>query len=317
MTTLPEPSGLPLPQPTGQHSVRLADGVRLHVESYGPRRAPITVVFLHGWTLDRRIWHRQITALTRQAGGPRVVAYDARGHGRSSATHRLAATLPQLGDDLAAVLAHVEGPVVLVGHSLGGMTIMEYAAAHAAAFAARVRGVVMVSTTAEGHTHTGYGLPHPLSRIVRVLELSGSYVMARCGDVRPHRPLMAAIRPAIRWLMFGERCDNDDLQLTCAAVAGSSLRSIGGFRESAGTQQRLETLRGLPHLPSAVLVGEQDRITPLPCAQGIADALGGDAGLHVCADAGHMLMLERPTEVTAAVAGVLAAAGSRRLRRAA
>ncbi|GGJ76218.1 alpha/beta hydrolase [Pilimelia anulata] len=304
------------PEPSGQLSVRLTDGVRLHVEAHGPRRAPLTVVLLHGWTLDRRIWYRQIRRLTAAPGGPGVVVYDARGHGRSSATNRVGATLPQLGADLAAVLAHIDGPVVLVGHSLGGMTIMEYAAAAPADFAARVRGLVMVSTTAEGHAHTEYGLPHPLARIVRVLELSGSYVMARCGDVRPHRPLMSAIRPAIRWLMFGDPCDPDDLQLTCAAVAGSSLRSIGGFRESAGTQQRLEVLRGLPGVPSAVLVGDRDRITPLPCAEGIADALGG-AGLHVCPDAGHMLMLERPDEVDAAIASVLAAAGGVRLPRAA
>ncbi|HEX5741664.1 MAG TPA: alpha/beta hydrolase [Pilimelia sp.] len=298
-----------LPVPSGHLTIRLADGVRLHVESHGPRRAAATVVLLHGWTLDRRVWHRQVSALTSMPDPPRVVAYDARGHGRSSPTDRLAATLPQLGADLAAVLAHIDGPVVLVGHSLGGMTIMEYAAENPHDFAARVRGLVMVSTTAEGHTHTGYGLPHPLSRVVRVLELSGSYVMARCGDLRPHRPLINALRPAIRWLMFGEPCDPDDLQLACAAVAGSSLRSIGGFRESVGTQQRLETLRALPSLPAAVLVGELDRITPLPCAEGIAEALGA-TGLHVLPDAGHMLMMERAAEVNAAIRSVLGAAAT-------
>ncbi|GAA2514263.1 alpha/beta hydrolase [Pilimelia columellifera] len=298
------------PTPDEQITVRLRDGVRLHLEAHGPTDAAATAVLLHGWTLDRRIWHRQVTALTANAAAPlRVVAYDARGHGRSSPTNRRAATLEQLGDDLAEVIQTVagEGPMVLVGHSLGGMTIMEYAAAHRAAFDATVGGVVMVSTTAEGHTHTEYGLPHPLSRIVRAIELSSTYVMARCGDVRPHRPLMQALRPGIRWLMFGDRYDPDDLHLACAAVAGSSLRSIGGFRASLGTQHRLDTLRGLPGLPAAVLVGDQDRITPPTCAQGIANALAGTR-LVTCPGAGHMLMLERPDAVSDVIMDVALAA---------
>jgi len=293
------------PEPTEQLTVRLGDGVRLHVDTYGRSDAPLSVVLMHGWTLDRRVWHHQIDALTT-AADVRVIAYDARGHGRSSATQLRAATLGQLGDDLAEVMQQVSGkvPSVLVGHSLGGMTIMEYAAAHRRSFDARVAGLVMVSTTAEGHTHTEYGLPNPLSRIVRAIELSSSYVMARCGDVRPHRPLMTALRPGIRWLMFGDECEADDLTLTCAVVAGSSLRSIGGFRESVGTQQRLDTLRELPGMPTAVLVGDQDRITPPTCAVSIASALAGTK-IRTYEGAGHMLMMERPAAVNAAILDVL------------
>ena len=73
--------------------VRLADGVRLHVETSGPADAPVTVVLLHGWCLDRRTWHHQVAALS----GARVIAYDARGHGRSGSTCLKSATLAQLG----------------------------------------------------------------------------------------------------------------------------------------------------------------------------------------------------------------------------
>ena len=69
--------------------VILPDGVRLHVEISGPADAPVTVVLLHGWCLDRRTWHHQIPDLT----GARVIAYDARGHGRSGSTCLRAATL--------------------------------------------------------------------------------------------------------------------------------------------------------------------------------------------------------------------------------
>src|SRR6201996_3838262 len=76
----------------------LADGVRLLVEAHGPADAPLTVVLLYGWCLDRRTWKHQIAALKAMCPRPRVIAYDARGHGRSSATRLPSATLGQLGD---------------------------------------------------------------------------------------------------------------------------------------------------------------------------------------------------------------------------
>jgi pimeloyl-ACP methyl ester carboxylesterase len=295
------------PQAVEEIEVVLDDGVRLHGEAYGDRHAAVTVVLLHGWTLDRRTWHRQLPDLTGEVSSAvRVVAYDARGHGRSSPTRRHSATLRRLGDDLAEVIRQVggDGSVVLVGHSLGGMTIMEYAHRHADEFASRVGGLVMVSTTAEGHAHTMYGLPGPLGRVMRAAELSSTYVLARCGERRPHRAVMNAIRPAMRWLLFGDECDPDDLWLASSAFARASLRSIGGFRPSISEQQRLDTLASLSPVPAAVLVGDRDRLTPVRCSQGIAEALGG-GDVTVCPGAGHMLMMERPTEVSAEIARVV------------
>jgi pimeloyl-ACP methyl ester carboxylesterase len=288
--------------------VELPDGVRLHVESTGPADAPVTVVLLHGWCLDRRTWHRQVSAL--QSDDVRFVAYDARGHGRSSSTVLQSATLDQLGDDLAEVLRVVAptGPVVLAGHSMGGMTIMEYAHQHAEEFAARIAGLAFVATTAEGTTHTRYGLPTHLARLMRTAEQVGAGVLARCGAWHPHRAVLPALRPGLRWLLFGDGYEPSDMRLTMSSVGRASLRSIGGFRESIGAQQRLETLAALGDVPSAVLVGDRDRLTPPKCAESIAEALPGTA-LTVCPGAGHMLMLERPDEVTAALAAVIARAG--------
>ncbi|MFG1884539.1 alpha/beta fold hydrolase [Micromonospora sp. NPDC049102] len=287
--------------------VGMPDGVRLHVETTGPVDAPVTAVLLHGWTLDGRSWHRQLAALTSSFGDAvRVVTYDARGHGRSSCMPLLTATLAQLGDDLAAVLDAVapSGRVVLVGHSMGGMTIMEYAHRHRAHFAARTAGLVFVSTTAEGHTHTVYGLSPRIARLIRLAETTGAGVLARCGSWRAPRALLNALQPSIRWMLFGDRCDPSDIRLVTSAVARASLRSIGGFRASIGAQHRLDTLTALGHLPAAALVGDRDRLTPPPCAESIAAALPATE-LTVCPGAGHMLMLERPDEVNAALTGVL------------
>ncbi|MGC1212285.1 MAG: alpha/beta hydrolase [Micromonospora sp.] len=287
--------------------VRLPDDVRLHVEVSGPADAEVTAILLHGWTLDGRSWHRQLTDVRDRFGDRvRVVTYDARGHGRSSCMALRTATLAQLGDDLAAVVDEVAptGPVVLVGHSMGGMTVMEYAHRHPEHFAARIAGLVFVSTTAEGHTHTAYGLSPRIARLIRLAETTGAGVLARCGSWRPPHALLRALRPSIRWMLFGDRCDPADIRLVTSAVAHASLRSIGGFRASIGAQHRLDTLAELAHLPAAALVGDRDRLTPPPCAQSIAEALP-TTELTVCPGAGHMLMMERPDEVNGALAAVL------------
>ncbi|GAB2592116.1 alpha/beta hydrolase [Paractinoplanes abujensis] len=297
----------------------LPDGVRLHVEAYGPADAPLTVVLAHGWCQDRRTWKHQISALrVLGARRPRVIVYDTRGHGRSGATGLGGATLGQLGDDLAEVLRRYAptGPIVLGGHSMGGMTIMEYAHAHPGEFAQRVTGLLFVSTTAEGHTHTQYGLPARIAALMRAGETLGAGVLARSGPWRPHRAVLPALRPAVRWLLFGDDYDEDALDLAMRCFGRASLRSIGAFRSSIGAQQRLDTLTALADVPATVLVGERDRLTPPACARSIAEALPF-ADLRVVPGAGHMLPLERPHEVSAALTAIVErATPARRPRRA-
>ena len=149
--------------------------------------------------------------------------------------------------------------------------------------------------------------------MIRLAETTGAGVLARCGSWRAPRALLNALQPSIRWMLFGDRCEPADIRLVTSAVARASLRSIGGFRASIGTQHRLDTLAALAHLPAAALVGDRDRLTPPPCAESIAAALPATE-LTVCPGAGHMLMMERPDEVNAA-AHRRAATGARRIAR--
>src|SRR5690606_33163238 len=135
-----------------------------------------TVVLSHGYTLDERSWVYQRRAL-REAGY-RVVVWDQRGHGASGVAESDTYHVDQLGRDLRRVLAEVvpEGPLVLVGHSMGGMTIMALAEADPEFVRDRVVGVALVSTSAGGLHRITWGLGSLLGGVVNRV---GPAAMAR------------------------------------------------------------------------------------------------------------------------------------------
>src|SRR5206468_6470710 len=105
--------------------------------SGGRPEPPVTVVFSHGYALSLDSWHYQRKALR---GRYRMVFWDQRGLGRSATGPHGSATIDQIGKDLRRVIEAVasEGPLVLVGHSMGGMTVMSLAQDDPALFDQRV-----------------------------------------------------------------------------------------------------------------------------------------------------------------------------------
>ena len=172
------------------------------------------------------------------------------------------------------------------------MTIMEYAHRHPDDFAARVAGLVFVATTAEGHTHTCYGLPPRVSRLLRLAETTGAGVLARCGGWRTPGPLLQALRPTLRWLLFGDDCTTDDIRLTTSAVARASLR----LDRRASVLDRCASTGWTPWPRSATCRRRRWSATGTgsprrACAESIADALPGHradrlSGRRPHADAG-------------------------------
>jgi len=124
----------------------------------------------------------------------------------------------------------------------------------------------------------------------------------------------AAASPGVRWLVFGQRAEPSWVSLTNAMVGAAPLCAIGGFRPAVGRQFRVDALTAMRRLPGAVLVGGRDRLTPRACAETIADALPRAEHI-VIEEAGHMLPIERPDEVTEAIARVVAASRRRPCRR--
>src|SRR3954452_9571158 len=155
-TTAPPPPDppLPLPAPTGppppgSRTVRTDDGIDLHVEVDGDEDAPLTVVLSHGFTARLAEWEIPRAALGHRA---RLVLWDQRGHGRSSWTRLTAATIDRTGRDLGEVLDATTptGPVVLAGHSMGGMSVLALARLRPELFGSRVVGVFLLATSAGG-----------------------------------------------------------------------------------------------------------------------------------------------------------------------
>jgi pimeloyl-ACP methyl ester carboxylesterase len=123
------------------------------------------MLFLHGIGLRAGAWRYQFALADRQ----RVLALDQRGHGRSRAGSA-GYGLDPLADDLADVLRSLDlRDVVLVGHSMGGMTIMRFARRHADLLSERVAGLALVSTSAD--PVLGLGTAGSLRRVAAALQI--------------------------------------------------------------------------------------------------------------------------------------------------
>jgi pimeloyl-ACP methyl ester carboxylesterase len=271
------------------------DGVGLAVQVHGPDDAAATVVLAHGYELSQRLWVHQVLALRQARPELRVVTYDHRGHGRSAGTSAQNATLAQLGRDLLTVLDAVAptGPVLLAGHSMGGMTVMSFAEQFPDAFGPRVVGAALVSTSPGRLTEVTYGLPKLLAQLgQRTLPWFNEQARRReaAGKRKP-------ARPGIVGLLFGKDPAPADVVATLQVMAACPAATVADFHATFADHERVAALAALAEVPTLVLCGSQDRICPLDHSQDIADVLPS-AQLVVYPGAGHMLMLERAEEVS-------------------
>ncbi|GLZ40525.1 alpha/beta hydrolase [Actinokineospora sp. NBRC 105648] len=284
---------------------RTSDGVELNVlDDRGPG---VTVLLTHGWTSDLRVWDEVAAAL---AGRVRVIRFDHRGHGGSGAAPRGGATLGRLGDDLAELIADrvPTGPLVLVGHSMGGMAMMALAELHPELVADRVAAAMFISTSAGRMGEVTFGLPKPLVRFAvkdRPRKSSAGPKKAPKKPVEPPSRLrVLGGLLFLRWLVFGTRFRLVDVRSVADQLAKSHRASAGGLRrEIVGKHSRVAALAVYSQIPTQVLVGQLDRITPVDHAAEIARAMPGTEFVRYPA-AGHMLPYERVGEVVTRIMGL-------------
>jgi len=273
--------------------VRTPDGVVLHTEVDEVPDQPddLTVVLVHGYALGLDCWHFQRAHLR---GRIRTVLYDQRSLGRSTRSDPDRCRIPQLADDLAQVLAEVvgPGPVVLVGHSMGGMTIMRLAQTRPELFGERVRGVALFSTAAG-----------EISQYSPVPGLSGS------AFTQLVPPLLAALNrlPALvdrsrgsgsdlahlvtRRLAFGSDVPVDHVEFMSDMLAETSLQAVADYYPAFDEVDEYRALEVLRSVPTAVVGGEDDLVTPLDHTNRIAEQLP-EADVRRLPHCGHMGMIE-------------------------
>ncbi|MCW2682172.1 MAG: hypothetical protein JWP33_85 [Blastococcus sp.] len=300
--------------------VRADDGVLLSVEEIGPRDAPLTVVFVHGYTLSMGSWafqRRTLAAELATANGhrpdARLVFYDQRGHGSSGRGAPENSTIDQLARDLLAVLeAQVpRGPVVLVGHSMGGMTVMGLAALRPEIFGTRVVAAALVSTSSGNLAGLNFGLPDLLTRVrAAVLPVAAWTMRHRPAFAERTRRVTADLVSVVtRSLSFHSHVDPAVGHYVDAMIAGTPVDVIAEFYPALAGMDNTGSLKPLRTVPTLVLTGDKDKMIPMAHSELIVEHLGGaGSGLVeflVIPDAGHMVLLEKPDAVTAALSALL------------
>jgi pimeloyl-ACP methyl ester carboxylesterase len=289
-------------RPDRSRTVPTDDGVPLAVEEVGPADAPLTVVFVHGYTLAMGSWHYQRLGLADMRN-PRIrmVFYDQRSHGRSGRAPRETATIEQLGRDLATVVADVAptGPVVLVGHSMGGMTVLALADERPEWFGSRVVGVALLSTSTGRLGEVTLGLPAALARLrTPLLPLVLRGMRSRAALVERSR----RIGSDIAWLFtrrysFGSPDVSPALvEYVGQLIAATPVEVIADFYPALNAHNKLAALETLRPVETLIVVGEKDLLTPVEHSREMAAALPS-AELLVIDGAGHLAMMERPTVV--------------------
>jgi pimeloyl-ACP methyl ester carboxylesterase len=292
--------------------VQADDGTLLEVEEIGPRDAPVTVVFVHGYTLSMASWAFQRRALAEElATGnghrpeARLVFYDQRGHGASGRGPAQHATIEQLARDLETVLAQrvPRGPVVLVGHSMGGMTIMGLAALRRELFGSRIGGVALISTSSGNLADLTFGLPEMLTRVrAAVLPVAAWTMRHRPAFAERTRRLAADLVSAATWSLSFASTDVDPRlgRYVDAMIAGTPVDVIAEFYPALAGFDETGSLEPLKDIPVLVLTGEKDRMIPPEHAELLAERLP-DCDFVVVPEAGHLVLLEKPEAVTEAL----------------
>jgi pimeloyl-ACP methyl ester carboxylesterase len=299
-------------------SVVTDDGVDLHVEvdEYAaPKRRSkvpeLTVVFVHGYSLTLDSWHFQRAAYRGQV---RAVFYDQRSHGRSGRSTPGHATIEQLGHDLLAVLDSVvpEGPIVLVGHSMGGMTIIALAEQHPELFGDRIVGVALISTTAGGLQ------PHRILAPMLPATVGGLLAQRLVAVLaRGHRTVdgLRRLGRSVAMVATDELAFGGDVPASYVDFADQMLSStpfevVAEFFPNFTALDKFETVKALSVVPTTIICGTEDKLTSIGHSRKLHAYIAGSELLE-CEGAGHLVIMERHDDVNDELDRLLAAAGEK------
>lgn len=273
------------------------DGVPLHVEEEGDPGARVHLVFVHGFALSMDCWHYQRRDL---ADLGHLVFYDQRSHGASGRGSKEHANLEQLARDLAAVIDATvpDGPVVLIGHSLGGMTIMALAEARPDLFGSRIVGAAFMSTSSGQLADTLFGMPHAVGRVLRTaMPLALPRLARRTAILERGRGASRDLSFLLtRFFAFGRPVPPSLVRFVERMLASTPVEVMLEFLPTVVEHDRGAALAGLAEVEVLVLAGSEDNLLPATHSEAIARAVPHGEAVTL-GEAGHMVILERPALV--------------------
>ena len=289
-----EPAEVPLGSIEGAlTTITGPKGMTVAVESYGPVDAP-QLVLAHGWVCTGRAWHEQVLRL---ADRYRVITYDQPGHGRTSSPPSSDYSIDLLGDTLAAVLREATrpGPVVVAGHSLGGMTLLNAARRYPKDVDARLAGAVLVSTTSSARSdklslELGIRTMARLDRGIRRLvpALKDPRVISTTERVWSATSDLSFL--VARWTAVGPDTDPQIVAFTQDMALNSGFEVVVGLVEVVLSVDEDLGLDALRDVPTTLVVGSHDRLTPATLTRRMAER--SSAGVVELEGVGHMSLLE-------------------------
>ncbi len=292
-------------------SVTTDDGIELHVEIVEPMEptAEPTVIFVHGFCLDQGTFHFQRKALD-EAGKYRMVFYDQPGHGLSSSLTEGEYELPALGDALHDVIKATvpERKIVLIGHSMGGMTIMALAEQYPGLFSDRVCGVVLIATS--GGQLNGsrlFGLPDLITRAApNVMSIVNGASRLTGGGIDKLRKASTDLAFVLtRRYGFGSDKPSPSLVSYVERMnSRTSTDTVARYLRTLYSHARYPALRTLEDIPLLLIAGEKDMVTPVTHSEEIARLLPNATYVKL-PNSGHVVMLECADQVNTAITDFL------------
>jgi pimeloyl-ACP methyl ester carboxylesterase len=288
-------------------TVTAADGTDLHVEIIEPPESgdKPTIVFVHGFALDMGTFYFQ-RRMFAERGDHRLVFYDQPGHGRSSKLKSGNYDIAGLGKSLAAVLdaAVPDGHIILVGHSMGGMTIMAFAEAYPEWFGNRVTGVALISTSARLIDRAKLALPSVVARAsAPFFPLWDKAANLGGGAIDRAR----VVSSDLAWLLtrrygFGDSRPSPSLVTFVEGMnSRTSVETVTKYLNTLYNHNRYPALSALRGVPVMVVVGMRDYLTPVAHSEEILKHLP-EAEFVKIDNSGHVVMLEKADEVNDALA---------------
>jgi pimeloyl-ACP methyl ester carboxylesterase len=242
------------------------------------------VVLLHAFPLNASMWSAQREAL---AGSYRVLCPDQRGFGGTQLGHD-EPDLDEIADDIAAMLdSRKVETCVLGGLSMGGYVTMAFLRRHPD----RVRGLILADTKAGADT------PEAAANRLRIADevIAASSAAQLVDEMLP--ALVGATTKEKRALVLG--------RVKALVERAPAYAVAWAQRAMAQRPDSFSTLAAVT-VPTLVIVGEEDTLSPLADAKAMADAVPG-ATLVTIPESGHVTSVEAPEEFNAAVAEFLAA----------